>query len=207
MKSSLIKRHYQSATGLMAKPIASSRRNGRTITIRGSNQIATADCAKLRGKSDVYLTSAFLPINNSQLCEFSLFLSLSFSLALYYAAQRMNRADSRERASSLIKRVSIIHAFAKLGLVLQYPIWPAVGRARTFDRSINRSSDYQYCFSRNDHTSRRTCGVRSLHPHSSLYIFHALLSLSSFAMPERVNATEWNGIYFKALMNVARNRG
>lgn len=85
--------------------------------------------------------------------------------------------------------MSIIHAFAKLGLLLQCPSVPCSVRARSFGsihRSVLRSVDRPIdrtllhrgdCFSRNDHTPARVRSIIVLV--HLLFIFHALPFLSS----------------------------
>ena len=123
--------------------------------IHGSKDSADKLCGNRRRYPDVYLASTFSSINNSALVllPFSpppppslpappsrqfyrssiLYLSLSLCVCPTPSLRRIERAHA---SASLIKRVSIIHAFAKLPLPLQ---WLPNPLGRVCDRSIKPS--------------------------------------------------------------------
>lgn len=115
-------------------------------------------CGNRRRYPDVYLASTFSSINNSVASTLLSFPSLSIFLFLHPTLSRfvfsvppsLQRIELAHASASLIKRVSIIHAFAKLPLPLQ---WLPIPLARVCDRSIKPSSrhpSYIYCFSKNN---------------------------------------------------------
>lgn len=132
---------------------------------------------RYRRYPNVYLASTFPSINNSttssfhsasmfllSLPSFLPFLPFSLSLSLSFPLETLDislclsalprpslqRIERAHASASLIKRVSIIHAFAKLPPLLQWLPNPV---GRVCDRSIMPGASqpsYIYCFSKNN---------------------------------------------------------